>query len=142
MEFCNGTKWAEIKNRESRVYSAPNLQSSTTIPITEIEDICGVEVGCQVRIMMYDWDRQQGTASRQFLFFYNKSNKKWRVSEKGGHVYGTNNDVWQDHINIFYSCHFTETKYINGTRYSDDTNLHILNWNQYNNETCKIKFYD
>ncbi len=142
IEFCNGTKWTSIKNKESRVYSAPYSQSSTTIPITEIEDICGDEDGCQVRIMMYNWDNTKRTASRSFLFFYNKSNKNWRIGEKGAHFAGTNNDATQSHINIFYSCHFTETKYINGTRYADDANLHILNWNQYNNETCKIKFYD
>lgn len=139
MEFCNGTNWASIKNKESQVYSAPTEGETTTIPIAVIEDLCGDEDGCEVLLMMYNWDGTKRTTNQQYSFFYNRTNKNWRTSQNNA---GTNNNGVLTHVIIDNSCYFTDSKYTGRASGADDKDFYLLNWNEYRGETCKIKFFD
>jgi len=141
MEYCNGTSWGPVARKRSAVYSASVDGATTTIPISVIEELCGDEDGCKVRVWMTNYTPNFAAASRESLFFYDKTTRRYR-SSAGDRVGQNYNGIKAEHALIFWSCYLTDTKYINGSTTNDDSNMHLLNWNQYTNETCNIAFFD
>jgi len=141
MEYCNGTSWGPVARKRSAVYTASVDQNSTSIPISVIEELCGDEDGCKVRVWMTNYTPNYAAASRESLFFYDKTTRRYR-SSNGDRTGQNYNGVKAEHALIFWSCHFTDTEYINGSMTNDDANMHLLNWSAYTNETCNIAFFD
>ena len=143
MEFCNGTKWASIVSERSAIYSAKTSNTTTRIPISVIEDLCGDGDGCKVRLWMENYDAAKNApASTSNLLFYDKLTKKFR-SMYPHDKSGTNNDgVIGQHAIHSWSCFLTDSQYSNSVLVADDKDMHLLNWNAYSGETCKIMFED
>ena len=143
MEFCNGTKWASIVSERSAIYSAKTSNTTTRIPISVIEDLCGDGDGCRVRIWMENYDASNSApASISDLLFYDKSTKRFRSRYPYDNT-GTNNDgVKNQHAIVAWSCYLTDSQYSNDVIGVDDKDMHLLNWKDYNGETCKIMFED
>ena len=81
-------------------------------------------------------------ASISGLLFYDKSTKRFRSRYPYDNT-GTNNDgVKGQHAIIAWSCYLTDSQYSNGVIGVDDKDMHLLNWKDYNGETCKIMFED
>jgi hypothetical protein len=80
---------------------------SKTIPMDVLEDLCGKPDGCQVRLAMTRWDSQTETesASREFLFYYSKINRRWRTSTE---VTGQLGDGVRQDANHSWHCYFTD----------------------------------
>jgi len=146
MEFCNGTEWDSI-NGKYIVTNALTSNSSVVIPNHVIATLCGDSDGCSYIITMYNWDGQQRTTSSQrYHFYYHIPTGRYRAgagTATYGEVNATDNDNVESHIALFWSCYFSDYAYVNGVGQGDgDNNFHLLNWTQYNNETCGLVFYD
>lgn len=133
------------KNVGRKSYYAPKSSRGKTINIPELDiiDLCGDDDGCEVRIIMYDWDGNLRSASRTFNFFYNKDNKNWRADYYNTDVEGTNGAAGTQHIaGPIFSCHFTDGKFDNWADQSDiDLDFGLLSWNQYDAE-CRLFVID
>ncbi len=131
----------EIAN-ERQTYTAWSSQRGTTVNIPEqtVYDLCGDWDGCTLRMGMYNWDGTGRTASRDSLFYYNRSSKTWRAEY--GDAAGTNNNNATEHVMNVWACYFTDGEYINWFNRGDfDLNFGLLSWNQYN-ATCKLTIID
>ncbi|MBI2136531.1 hypothetical protein HYU06_05660 [Candidatus Woesearchaeota archaeon] len=131
------------KNVGRKSYYAPKSSRGTTIKIPELEiiDLCGDDDGCEVRMIMYDWDGNLRSASRTFNFFYNKDNKKWRTELND--IEGTNGADGTQHIaGPIWSCYFTDGKFDNWVDQGDtDLDFGLLSWNQADAE-CRLFVID
>jgi hypothetical protein len=120
--------------------------SSVVIPNAVIANYCGDNDGCSYVLTMFNWDGQQRTASSiRYTFYYHIPTRRYRTSFSSpqGEVVGTTCDNGETHIAQIWSCYFSDFAYVNGVAQNDgDNNFHLLNWTQYNNETCGITIYD
>jgi hypothetical protein len=127
---------------QSRIsYSAGKSSRGSTINISEsvIETYCGDFDGCTIRLGMNDWDGTGRTASREFLFYYNNSNRNWRASNDAA---GRNDDNTTQHVYQAWACYFTDGYYTDWTNNGDyNTYFGLLSWNQYD-ANCYITIID
>ena len=131
----------EIAN-ERQTYTAWVSQRGSTVNIPEktVSDLCGDWDGCTLRMGMFNWDGTGRTASRDSLFYYNRSTKTWRAS--WGDRAGTNNNNVTEHAMVAWACYFTDGEYISWFNRGDfDLNFGLLSWNQYV-ATCKLTIID
>ncbi len=127
---------------ERQTYTAYSSQrgTTTTIPEKTVYDLCGDWDGCTLRMGMYNWDGSRRTASRESLFYYNRTWKTWRASREDRA--GTNDNNVTEHVMQAWACYFTDGEYISWYNRGDfDLDFGLLSWNQYN-ATCKMTIID
>ncbi len=136
-----GNLSAYEEESQRQTFTAYKSQRGTTvnIPYETIEDLCGDWDGCTLRMGMHDWDGTGRTASREALFYYDITQKTWRMSLDTA---GTNNSNTTEHVMQIWSCYFTDGEYLNWYDRGDfDLNFGLLSWNQYN-ANCKLTIID
>lgn len=123
-------------------YTATKTQRGSSVWISEsvIINYCGDFDGCTMRLGMYDWDGTQRTASREFLFFYNPTNRNWRASNDAA---GANYNGVTEHVYNAWSCYVTDGDYYNWSNSTGDpdSDFSLLSWDQYNAE-CRLTILD
>src|SRR5437868_4906248 len=102
-------RYEPVTGSDRVFYEASHLNRGTTTPVKEADLIrlCGDQDGCTIRMGMYNWDNTERVASREFLFFYNKTpnNRTWRSSY--GDAAGTNSNSTVEHVaGPIWSCYF------------------------------------
>jgi hypothetical protein len=115
-------------------------QTTTPVPLADVTRLCGDKDGCSIRMGMFNWDGAGRVASRDFLFFYNGSNRAWRASQAVGIASGYNqpgdpagldNNQVVEHVNQTWSCYFTDGEYSNGNGSDLVAGFGLLSWTQY-----------
>ncbi len=144
--LSDGTNCPSLDSGKKMVaYYAPKSTrgNTTVIPESVIIDYCGDDDGCEVRLVMYDWDGTNRSASREFLVYYNSQTKNWRSSAD---LSGTNNDGLVNSVSnhLFYAwdCYFTDATYSNWNSKDDNLDFGLLSWNTAYNAECRLFIYD
>ena len=95
--------------------------------------------GCKIRMGLHEWDAGATgmTASREFLFFYNKDTGFWRASVAdpapvASHdPTGTDLNGTVEHVNQTWSCFMTDGEYVSGTQGDRKKGFGLLSWDTY-----------
>ncbi len=140
--LSDGTNCPNLDSGKKMVaYYAPKSTrgNTTVIPESIVIDYCGDDDGCSVRIVMYDWDGNNRSASREFLVYYNSKNKNWRSSSD---AYGKNNDSAVSHLFYVWDCYFTDGTYSNWAGKDENLDFGLLSWKTDFNAECRLFIYD
>ena len=119
------------------------------IPQQVINDLCGDQDGCEVRLGMTRWDNNAltETASKPALFYYSTADGRWRASSGvAGDASGVDGKDGTQHVlNAWDTCYFTDSQY-SGVRDLGDTaiGMNLLVWTGYGNpgRTCELTLID
>lgn len=106
-------------------------QNTIAIPQNLVEDLCGDDDGCQVSIIMANWEAGGAATANNtlsFKFSYNIANKKWRVND--GSVYtGTDGNSLAETIGVLNNnIFFTDGVYAGSTGTDSATGLGFMKW--------------
>lgn len=127
------------------------------IPQQALNDLCGDQDGCEVRLAMRQYASDTGTqaASTSALFYYSEADGHWRTNAvtggnddvRGKQTIGLDGNRKTEHImNAWGTCFFTDAVYTGYQDTGTDTvrGLYLLVWRDYNyrNRTCELTLID
>lgn len=136
--------YSSLERADRKTFVVSKNQRGTTVRIPEetVKKFCSDKDGCTIRIGMHNWNDTGRVASRHYIFFYNPTNRAWKVESPPHDPEGTNQDNVTTHVNQSWSCYLTDGQYSNWADIGDsDSDFGLLSWNQYNAD-CYLTIID
>lgn len=117
-----------------------NRGTTTSINFFDVSKYCSDDDGCELRLVMSNWDGTRRKASRRALFFLDYYNNNWR--SEWGDWEGTVNNGTTQHIMNAWACYFTDGKYSNWVDQGDSNmNFGLLSWSEFDAD-CTLTIID